>query len=67
MNLCEGIHKTKECMKMYEEKACLCRQRGNVDYGQIKLYEQYADEQRQILEWLKELQKLRWMNHMDAE
>ncbi len=68
MTLSEAIHRAEETAKDYDKKALACLEHYQpMGPKQAELYMQYAREQRQIKEWLKELQLYRWSSRMDAD
>lgn len=68
MTLSEAIHRAEETARDYDKKALACLEHYQpMGPKQAELYMQYAKEQRQIKEWLKELQVYRWSSHMDAD
>ena len=68
MTLTEAIRKAEETARDYERKALASLEHYQpMGPKQAELYLQYAAEQRQIKDWLKELQAFRWASHMDAE
>lgn len=70
MTLSEAIADAEKNARRYEIKAEeVLRQSAAMGFSidQANLYMQYAKDQRQIKEWLRELQLYRWRNHMDAD
>jgi hypothetical protein len=71
MTLSEAITEAEKNAKIYEARAeeILSHNSGNMNVSmeQAKLYDQYAKDQRQIRDWLRELQRYRWASHMDAD
>ena len=71
MTLCEAIVETEKEARRYEQRAeeILKHRPGTtgVPLEQAYIYLQYAKDQRQIKEWLRELQRYRWLNRMDSE
>ena len=68
MTLSEAIHKADDRAKDYTERARMARRNDpSIAPIQAEFYEECAEEQRQIKEWLKELQILRWRNRIDAD
>ncbi len=71
MTLSEAISEAEKNAKKYEERAeeILKHKAGvtGLSMDQANLYMQYAKDQRQIKEWLRELQRLRWMSGSDTD
>ncbi|MCR5300902.1 MAG: hypothetical protein K6E49_00515 [Lachnospiraceae bacterium] len=70
MTLSEAIADAERNARRYELRAEeILRQSSamGLSLDQANLYMQYAKDQRQIKEWLRELQLYRWQNRMDAD
>ena len=71
MTLSEAIINAEKNAEKFESRAEEILRHGSVAVGvsieQANLYLQYAKEQRQIKDWLRELQRYRWMSHIDAD
>ncbi|MBO4265717.1 MAG: hypothetical protein J5910_00840 [Lachnospiraceae bacterium] len=71
MTLSEAIAECERNARRYESRSEEILKHGGgaagISIEQAKMNLQYAKDQRQIKEWLRELQKYRWMNHMDSE
>ena len=71
MTLSEAIAECERNARRYELRAEEILRHGDGAIGisleQANMNLQYAKDQRQIKEWLRELQKYRWMNHMDSD
>lgn len=71
MTLSEAIIDAENNAKKYEARAEEILKHGGgasgISLDQANLYLQYAKDQRKIKEWLRELQRYRWMSNMDSE
>ena len=71
MTLSEAINNADKNALKFETRAEEILRHGPAATGlsleQANLYLQYAREQRQIKEWLRELQRFRWMSQMDTD
>ncbi len=69
ITISDAIHAAEEREKEFRNKAdeILTHSGSECALIQVELNIQYAEEQKQIRGWLKELQKIRWYNHMDTE